>query len=53
MKSAASAASAPGECSSAGMIRSDRRCSVAYSCAVSAFGLYGPFCAVFSCAIVS
>src|SRR3954447_20942990 len=53
-KSAAPAASAPGECSSAGMIRSDSRCSVEYSCAVSAFGLYGaPFAADFCSATLS
>jgi len=39
MKSAAPAASAPGACSSAGMMRSERCCRVAYSCAVRAFGL--------------
>src|SRR5690348_9140126 len=53
MKSAALAARAPCECSSAGMIRSLSFCTVAYSCAVSAFGLYGPLAAAFSCATVS
>src|SRR5262249_32983463 len=50
MKSAAPAASAPGERSSAGMIRSERCCRVAYSCAVSDFGLEAPFWPAFSCA---
>src|SRR5215471_14907980 len=53
MKSAAPAASAPGERSSAGMIRSERCRSVAYSCALRALGLYAPFCAAFSCATAS
>src|SRR5579871_5663189 len=51
MKSAAPASSAPLECSSVGRIRSESRCSVAYSCAVSPFGWYLPFCPAASCAI--
>src|SRR5437667_7427544 len=43
MNSGAPPASAPGECSSAGMMRSANFSSVLYSCSLKNLGLYAPF----------